>query len=919
MAVAGAWHALSPDEVLGRLGTDPEVGLTTEEAERRLLTWGPNALPEPPPAPFWKRLLAQLRSFVVLLLILAVAISAFLGQWVDAAAILAIVVLNAAIGAAQETGAERALRSLKRMAAPVADVLRDGRRMTVPAATLVPGDIVVLGPGSIVPADLRLIETALLRVDESSLTGESVPVEKDADAVLEAETPLAERTNCAFMGTTVVYGRGRGVVVATGLRTELGKIAELTGERTEETPLQRRLEEFGKTLGTLVVLMSAGILVIKVVRESNFELVFQAGLQAYLTAASPRLVEFFILAVSLAVAAVPEGLPTIVTLTLTVGVREMLRRNVLVRRLPAVETLGTATVIATDKTGTLTQNQMTVVRVWTAAGDHEVTGHGYSPTGEFRLGGVRVDPSAHPVLYQTLWAGLLCNDAELVPDRPYRVIGDPTEGALVVAAAKAGLQQDLREAFPRTYEFPFDSDRKRMTTIHPTNGTFWNGEADYVALVKGAPDVVLGLCTRIQAPAGPVELDEGSRRRVEAAYETMAAEGLRVLAVAYRLLSHVPEGSRPEEVEADLVLLGLFGMQDPPRPEVPDALRRAARAGVRTVMVTGDHVATATAVARLVGLIRPGGRVLTGRELDRMGADLRELIEEVDVFARVSPYHKVLIVDALQARGHIVAVTGDGVNDAPALNRADIGIAMGIAGTDVAKDAADLVLVDDNYASIVAGLEQGRVIYANIRKAVYYLLSCNFAEVATIFLATLAGWPAPLSPTQLLLINLVTDGGPALALGLEKGEPGIMERPPRPPKEPLISREAGTRVGLQAAAITATVLGVYLAALGSSWAASAGTMAFATLTLAEVWRAYASRSEDEPLHRVGLLSNPWMQAAALGSVSLLLLAVSVPFLNPVFHTRPLSWEQWAVVVPASFIPALAAEARKILRTRPFLV
>ncbi len=545
-----------------------------------------------------------------------------------------------------------------------------------------------------------------------------------------------------------------------------------------------------------------------------------------------------------------------------------------------------------------------------------MTGRGYDPTGDFRINGTRADPKEHPALYQTLWAGLLCNDAELVPDRPYRVVGDPTEGALVVAAAKAGLKPELREAFPRVHEFPFDSERKRMTTIHPSAGSAVRGdEGDYVAFVKGAPDIVLGLCTRVQTPAGPVDLDEPTRQRATTAAERMAAGGLRVLAVAYRGVASIPEDARPEEVEADLVLLGLFGIHDPPRPEVPDAVRRAQQAGVRTIMVTGDHVATAVAVARQVGLLRPGGRVITGPELDRMGDGLKAIIDEADVFARVSPQHKVLIVDALHARGHIVAMTGDGVNDVPALNRADIGIAMGITGTDVAKEAADLVLVDDNYASIVAGLEQGRIIYANIRKAVYYLLSCNFAEVATIFLATLAGWPPPLSPTQLLLVNLVTDGAPALALGAEKGEPGMMARPPRPPREPLISRQTGSFIGLQAAAISATVLGVYFAALQGTWAASAGTMAFATLTLAEVWRAYAARSEDVPLYRVGLFSNRWMQAAAFGSIALLFLAVSLPFLNPILHTRPLGWDQWLAIVPLSFVPAAMVEARKIVRGR----
>ncbi|MGQ9699582.1 MAG: cation-translocating P-type ATPase [Candidatus Bipolaricaulaceae bacterium] len=904
------WYAQAADDVLRVLGTDLSLGLATEEAKKRLAQHGPNELPEVPPVPFWRRLLEQLRSFLVMILLFATAVSMALGDWIEAEAILAIVVLNAFIGAIQESRAEQALQSLKKMAAPEAQVLRDGRRQTIPARELVPGDIVLLEAGAIVPADLRLLEAAQLRVDESSLTGESVPVDKDPSPILSPDTALADRVNMAFLGTTVVYGRGVGVVVATGPATVLGEIAGVIEEPQEETPLQRKLEEFGRVLGLIILVVCGIVFFLEILRDPNIHILREEGFLAYLQASRHAILGFFIIAVSLAVAAVPEGLPAIVTLCLAVGMREMLRRNSLVRRLPSVETLGSATVICADKTGTLTQNEMTVTTIWVDGEQISVTGQGYKPEGQFLLDGFPIDPKGHPLLLSALWAGLACSDAELQEGNgTYRVVGDPTEGALVVAAHKAGLS---RNAIPRLSELPFESERKRMTTIHPAMAFPLPLSTPYVAVVKGAPDVVLDHCTAVATKTGPVSLTLTERERLSRANEELAGQGLRVLAVAYRPLPSL-EDPTPAEVERDLVFLGLLGMQDPPRPEVRLALEKARRAGLRTIMITGDHLATAVAVAKQIGLLRPGGRVLSGSELDRMSdEELRRVIDKVDIFARVSPHHKVRIVETLQARGEIVAMTGDGVNDAPALKRADIGVAMGIAGTDVAKATADMVLLDDNYASIVAAVEQGRVIYANIRKTIYYLLSCNFAEIAIIFVAVLLGWPVPLTAIQLLLLNLLTDGAPALALGMEPAEPGIMDRPPRSPKEKFIDREMAAGLAYQAAALTAAVLGLFALAHYGPWREDADTLAFVTLVMAELFRAYAARSEWIPLLRLGPFTNRWMQWAFVSSLLVLLAVVYLPFLRPVFNTLPLTLPMWAVLLPVSLVPFFLVEARKAL-------
>ncbi len=905
------WHALEVSDLLPALATSPERGLTAEEAARRLERYGYNELAEKPRPGFWKMLLAQLSSFIVIVLIVAGVVSAILGDYIEAGAILAIVALNAILGVVQERRAEEALAALRRMAAPEAQVVRDGHRISVPARELVPGDVIILEAGNFVPADLRLVETVNLRIEEAALTGESVPAEKDARVVLRQDVPLGDRLNTAFMGTVVAYGRGRGLVVTTGMHTQIGLIAAmLQVEEDELTPLQRKLDQLGKVLGWAALGVCA--------------LVFLVG-----WARGYEPFEMFITAVSLAVAAVPEGLAAVVTITLALGMREMIKRHALIRRLASVETLGSTTVICSDKTGTLTQNQMTVTRLWVDGTMLEVTGQGYDPVGQFRVDGKPVDLNQMPGASTALWAAVLANDAEIEEAQEggtarFRVVGDPTESALVVAAAKGGAHRDqVTRSYPRINEIPFDSDRKRMTTLHrvlePSStdpSPFADGQQRewVVAAMKGAPDIVLELCTHVQhLDDSRTPLTEATRQQILEANSRMAQQALRVLAVAYRVEREEPGEVTVDVVERDLTFVGLFGMIDPGRAEVPAAIQIARKAGIRTVMITGDFANTARAIAEQIGLMRPGGQVLTGSELAGMDdATLTREVVRTDVYARVSPEHKVRIVDALKANGEIVAMTGDGVNDAPALKRSNIGVAMGITGTDVAKETADMVLTDDNYASIVSAVEQGRIIYSNIRKFVFYLLSCNLGEIAVIFIATLAGLPSPLTAIQLLWLNLVTDGAPALALGMEKGDPDTMDQPPRPPDEPVINRSMRLGIVLQTLAISGTTLGAYFIGLQAhpEQPKFAETMAFATLSFSELLRAFTARSERYPLLRIGLFSNRTMVYAVLSSVVLVVMVLYVPFLQTVFDTVTLGWAQWELMLPLIFVPAVVAELTK---------
>jgi P-type Ca2+ transporter type 2C len=909
------WHALETEVVLRNLEALSDNGLTDQEAERRLQEFGPNALKEAATTTFWQMLWQQFNSFVVILLIVAAIISAFLGDYLEAVAIMAIVILNASLGVVQEYRAEQSLAALRKLAAPEAHVIRSSSHRVVPSYQLVPGDLVLLEAGNYVPADIRLLEAVNLRIDESALTGESIPVNKDAAALLESDIPLGDRKNTAFMGTLVNYGRGRGVIVATGMRTQIGLIAEiLQSVQMEPTPLQRRLDQLGKTLGWAALAVCA--------------LVFVIG---WLQGSDP--LSMFMIAVSLAIAAIPEGLPAIVTISLALGMREMIKRHALIRRLASVETLGSATTICTDKTGTLTQNEMTVTRLWVDGKFIEITGSGYSPEGDFRIAGKQINPLDYQAALTALWVATLNNDASLEVSgssngkETYRLVGDPTEGAMIVAAAKVGANaSDLNAAYPRLKEIPFDSARKRMDTIHAIKtprvediSPFDDASQlprGYVVAVKGAPDIVLDSCSYYQRMDDYViPLDDRQRMRILAANDAMTQDALRVLAVAYRVTERMPNIQAVDSLEKDLVFVGLIGMIDPPRPEVPPALARARKAGIRTVMITGDYPNTARAIAESIGLLQPGHQVLNGPDLAEMDdGTLLQQIPYCDVFARVSPEHKMRVVEALQAHGEVVAMTGDGVNDAPSIKRADIGVAMGITGTDVAKESADMVLTDDNYASIVSAVEQGRVIYSNIRKFVFYLLSCNLAEIAIIFLGTLFTGQSPLTAIQLLWLNLITDGAPALALGTEKGDPDIMNRPPRPPSQPIINRFMQLGISIQTIAKTVTSLAAYFIGLRlhPGMPQYAETMTFVTLSFSELLRAYTARSEYYPLLKIGIFSNRLMNLAVASSLALLLAVIYIPFLNTVFNTTPLGWRQWEIVLPLILIPALAAEATKYI-------
>ena len=932
---ANTWHALHTEEVLSQLGTMADKGLSTAEVQARMEIYGPNQLKEAPPVSFWQMLWDQFNNFVVIMLIVAAVISAFLGDWVESAAIMAIVILNAALGVIQERRAEQALAALRKLASPDAHVIRDGSRQVIPAHQLVPGDLVILEAGNYIPADVRLMEAINLRIEEAALTGESVPVQKDASLRLEQDIPLGDRKNTAFMGTLVNYGRGKGIVVSTGMYTQIGLIAEmLSSVEQEPTPLQRRLDQLGKTLG-IAALAICGMV---------FVLGWARGYEP---------LEMFMIAVGLAIAAVPEGLPAVVTISLALGMREMIKRHALIRRLSSVETLGSATVICSDKTGTLTQNEMTVTRLWVDGETFGLTGGGYSPKGDFLVDGKPVDLKVYPAALTALWVSALNNDASVEVSgtsdekQTYRMVGDPTEGALVVAAMKVGADMDdLNRDYPRIQEIPFDSERKRMLTVHDLlephpediSPFYDDGKRAWKAvLVKGAPDLVLNLCSSYQRMDDQVLLlTEDQRMRILAANDLMTQDALRVLGLAYRIVRDVEGFEDLKQLEQELVFVGLIGMIDPPRAEVPPALLKGRQAGIRTVMITGDYPNTARAIAESIGLLEPGHQVLTGPELNKMDdATLQREVAFTGVFARVSPEHKMRIVEALRARDEVVAMTGDGVNDAPAIKRSDIGVAMGITGTDVAKESADMVLTDDNYASIVSAVEQGRIIYANIRKFVFFLLSSNVAEIMIIFLATLAGLPTPLTVIQLLWLNLLTDGAPALALAMEKGDPDVMERPPRPKNEPIINRSMRLGIGIQTITQTGAVLTAF--GLGLWWhMSSAGhavagtnpiaillrydwrgidvqtaeTMAFVTLSLCELFRAYTVRSERTSLFRQGVFSNRFMQYAVGLSVALLLLVVNVPFLQPIFNTHFLSLQEWLVVLGLALIPAVSEEITK---------
>lgn len=862
------FYSDTPRQVLDTLDTDPDQGLSQGEGARRLAGYGENKLEKAKPPGLFRQVLAQLRDPMILVLLAAAALSFFAGggqDWLDTAIILLIVVFNTVISVSQEDNARKALEALEKLAAPRARVLREGVERRLESTHLVPGDILLLEAGDYVPADGRILWAAGLQTDESAMTGESLPVHKRAGDGLPPDTPLAERKNMVIGGTVVTGGRAKVVVTATGMQTEMGKIAGLLLRQGQgETPLQRKMKEVSRVLSLVCVGVCA--------------VMFGVGMLQH-----RDILDMFLTAVALAVAAIPEGLPAIVTIVLAVGVGRMARRNAIIKRLPAVETLGCASVICSDKTGTLTKNQMTVLEVWTPA----------------------------PALRdRALTLGTLCGDAQ---EGPGGYIGDPTETAIAQAAAQAGLEKaTLERDMPRRGEAPFDSVRKRMATCHALP----NGEA--LVAVKGAPEAVLARCTHLLGAQGPRPLTDGDRRRIAQVGGDLAGQALRVLAVAQRLQPALPKSMAAEGLEAELTFVGLIGMMDPPRPEVRQAVDRCAGAGIRPVMITGDHKDTAVAIAKQLNLYRPGDKAIDGAGLDFLPQEtLEEEIEAFSVYARVTPEHKMRIVQAWQRRGHVVAMTGDGVNDAPALKAADIGCAMGKTGTDVAKGAADMILTDDNFATVVAAVEQGRGIYANIRKAIHYLLSCNIGEILTIFLATLLPVSqAPLSPVQLLWLNLVTDSLPALALGMEPVEKTAMTQPPRGKEEPLFSRAFSRRLAWQGALVGGITLLAY--GLGfhlTGTFAVANTMAFATLTFSQLFHAFDVRSETTPLFRLGVLSNKAMNKAFLAGAALQAAVLLAPPLQGAFSVVPLALEQWGMVLALALTPLVVCEAAKLLRPK----
>ena len=908
--MADAWYQKSSATVVEEIGSDLHKGLSDKEAAERLTKYGPNELKGKPHATIWEMLLEQFKDFLVLILIGASIVSAFVGEVADSLVIIVIVVLNAALGVFQEAKAEKAMEALQKMAAPNSKVIRDGNIQTVPSRELVVGDIVLLEAGDYVPADVRILESMNLKVEEASLTGESVPVEKETVAI-DHEASLADRHNMGYMGTVVTYGRGKAVIIGTGMNTEIGKIAQMISSFEEQsTPLQEKLADFGKILGILCLAVCAVVFVLGI---------YQGYRDGNLTMDEVTLL--FMTAVSLAVAAIPEGLPAVVTIVLAIGMQRMVKKNSIVKKLHAVETLGSTTVICSDKTGTLTQNQMTVVRLFADGQLLEVSGEGYSPEGSFSREGKPLQATAEPGLNLLLQGSALCNDAILQPteEKGWKIAGDPTEGALVVVAAKAGYDRDsINEKFPRVQEIPFDSSRKMMTTFHQMP------DGSVRAFVKGAPDILLNRCKHISTRGQITEVNDADRANIAAANSAMAKQALRVLAVAYRDFPAVPANLEPTQIEADLTFLGLLGMIDPPRSEAREAVKICKQAGIRAIMITCDYRDTALAVAMDLGIAEGEHQIVTGQELNAMCKDeICQVVKKASVFARVSPEHKVAIVEAFQANGQIAAMTGDGVNDAPALKKADIGVAMGITGTDVTKETADMVLTDDNFASIVAAVEEGRVIFANIRKFVFFLMSCNLAEIFVIFFAMIMGWPIPLLPIQLLWLNLVTDAFPALALGMEKPEPGVMEQDPRDPQEPIMNSNMKKMILIQSTVLTFAVLGSFGYALkyltpGFTFGAPltpdmdlsmARTFAFATMISAELLRAYTTRSEHYSVFKIGLFSNKYMNMGVGLSFALLALALYGP-LHAIFRTQILGLAEWAVIGGFAILPFVAGEIGK---------
>ncbi|WP_025951038.1 cation-translocating P-type ATPase [Geobacillus thermocatenulatus] len=876
------WHTLAASDVAHETKTNVKTGLTAAEAEKRLRQFGCNELAEGKKESAIVVFFRQFQDFMVLVLLAATVISALLGEYVDAAAIVVIVIMNAILGFIQERRAEKSLAALKRLSAPQAVVRRDGRWVKIPARELVVGDVVRLASGDRVGADVRLIEAAGLEIEESALTGESVPVAKSAAPLHTKQASLGDLHNMAFMGTLVTRGSGVGIVIATGMKTAMGQIATMLEEADAgATPLQRRLEQLGKILLVVALALTAAVVAVGVMQGHD-------------------LYEMFLAGVSLAVAAIPEGLPAIVTVVLALGVQRMIKRNAIVRKLPAVETLGCASVICSDKTGTMTENMMTVTQVWAGGRTFAVSGVGLETRGEFSERGRTIDPNRVPELARLLTMGVLCNGSELKEENGRRYIdGDPTEGALLVAAAKAGItKRSLLGEYAIEREFPFDSERKMMTVI------IRGRDGRRFVVTKGAPDVLLERADRLEWNGREQMLTPAWKEAIEKAIRQMASSALRTIAVAYRPLAETERIKSEKEAETKLRFLGVAGMIDPPRPEVKQAVARCKEAGMKTVMITGDHVLTATAIAKQLGVLPPGGKVMDGATLSRLSVDeLEREVDDIYVFARVSPEHKLKIVNAFKRRGHIVAMTGDGVNDAPALKAADIGVAMGRSGTEVAKEAASLVLLDDNFATIEAAIEEGRNIYENIRKFIRYLLASNVGEILVMLFAMLLSLPLPLVPIQILWVNLVTDGLPAMALGLDRPEENVMKRPPRRPDEGVFARGLGWKIVSRGFLIGVVTLAAFLTAYERSGEdlVYAQTAAFATLVLAQLIHVFDCRCDRSVFDR-SPFGNIYLVAAVIVSLLLLLVVIYYPPLAAVFHTKPLAAVDWLLIISLSALP-----------------
>ena len=914
------WYLLDEGAVVEKLDSSLK-GLDDRQAAERLQQYGPNQLEERRLRSPWSVLAGQFTEVMVIVLLVAAVISFFVGEGTDAIMIMVIVVLNAVLGFTQEYRAERAMEKLKQLAVQTVRVRRGDQVREVEATQLVPGDIVLVEAGARVPADARVLESASLRVEEAALTGESVPVEKITRAISGDNIPIGDRRNMLYMGTVVSYGRGTAIVTDTGMRTELGNIANLLQTVSEEkTPLQRRMAELGKwlALGALVIVA----------------IVFAEGVLQ-----GEPLTDMFLVAVSLAVAAVPEGLPAVVTIALALGAQRMVRRNALIRKLPAVETLGSVTTICSDKTGTLTENRMTVTIL-------DVAGTTVNLTQRLERTGPVISKDEEPMdapsadLALLLAGGALANDATLQPRddgaQGYHAVGDPTEGAMVVAAAHMGLWKgEMERLMPRVAEVPFTSERKRMTTVHKMERSPEGSERpalrripdclptnNYVAFTKGAVDSLLGICDRVWSEGAIEPLDDPWRERIEAANNSLAQEGMRVLGVAMRPMDEMPDASDEDALERECIFVGLTGMIDPPRAEVRDAVAECRSAGIRPVMITGDHPLTALHIARDLGIAtaEENGQVITGQQLAQMSVDdLDDVVGDVSVYARVSPEHKVKIVAALKKLGQIVAMTGDGVNDAPALKRADIGVAMGITGTDVSKEASDMVLLDDNFATIVHAVEEGRTIYENIRKFVKYTMSSNVGEILVMLLAPFLGLPIPLTALQILWINLLTDGLPGLALGIEPAAPDTMERPPHPPEESVLARGLGSHilwvgplmgiVALLPGLLDQFVLGFHLE--GAVWQ----TMVFSTLCLAQMGNALAIRSDRLNLTQLGLFTNPALIGSIVLTFALQVAVIYVPFMQDIFSTVALTAPQFLFSLVLSSVVLIVVELVKWIRQR----